>query len=137
MAVSKLSCPACWEYLDILSKFERQRGKAEMYAIRGRHSTVYPVQLPIWSRPDVVQELIKRFCQYLRSELDTMWTNHLREQEKANRVSKSGHRHNPSLQSVSSAITNASEMSTESNLNDLNNLLPVPDVKRGVRENEA
>jgi hypothetical protein len=95
-----------------------------MYKVRGRHSTVYPVQLPSWSRPDVVEVLIERFDQYLRTELNTMWEDHVGKQEE--QVPMSRHRHNPSLQSVSSAITNASEMSAESNWDDLHGHLPVP-----------
>jgi hypothetical protein len=87
----------------------------EMYKIRGRHSTVYPVQLPNWTSPDVVGELIKRFDGYLFTELAAMWTNHQADQT----VYKLGHAHNPSLQSVSSAITNASQHSDESNLDDI------------------
>jgi len=94
-----------------------------MYKIRGRHSTVYPVELPIWSDPDDVQELIKRFSNYLRKEFDRMWTNHREEQGKAKQVPKSGHRHNPSLQSVSSAITDASDKSSESNLENVSRRL--------------
>jgi hypothetical protein len=83
-----------------------------MYKVRGRHSTLFPVQLPIWSPADVVQELIIRFRQYLRDELDTMWSEH---QEQ---VPRSRHRHTPSFQSVSSARTDASKNSVESNSND-------------------
>jgi hypothetical protein len=102
-----------------------------MYKLRGRHSTVYPVQLPNWSRPDVVEVLIERFGLYLRNELDKMWQAHVKRQEK--RVPKSGHKHNPSLQSVSSAITNASEMSAESHTDDLHASLPVPVPMVGKR----
>lgn len=85
-----------------------------MYQIRGRHSTVFPVQLPSWSCPQVVQELIKRFDKYLRDELNTMWQKKLELENQENR--KSRHTHTPSLQSVSSAITHASRNSDESNL---------------------
>ena len=47
-----------------------------MYTIRGRHSTVFPVQLPRWSRPDVVKELIKRYDSYLHIELLNMLQTH-------------------------------------------------------------
>jgi hypothetical protein len=118
VAVSKLCCPACWEYLNILGGTKKE---TPMYKVRGRHSTVYPVELPIWSCHDDVQELIKRFSKYLREEFDTMWINHLRVQKQRNakQVPKSGHRYNPSLQSVSSAITDASDKSSESNLDDV------------------
>jgi hypothetical protein len=137
MAVSKLCCPACWEYLHILSRLESSRpgGNVGWYKIRGRHSTVYPVQLPDWSPPDVVRELIKRFDQYLSSELDTMRMDYLlrEDEEQAKQAVKHGHRHNPSLQSVSSAITNMSETSVQSNLDDFDHELPMPH-ERGVEE---
>jgi hypothetical protein len=99
----------------------------EMYKIRGRHSTVYPVQLPNWSSPDVVKELIKRFGSYLRRELDIMRSSHIWVQSFQARTSKSGHAHSPSLQSVSSAITNVSQHSAESNLDDFpNQVLHLP-----------
>jgi len=127
VAVSKLCCPACWEYFDILSKKHGQvPSGAKMYKIRGRHSTLFPVQLPIWTPTDVVEELIIRFKQYLRSQLDTMWRNH---QEQ---VPRSGHRNTPSFQSVSSAITDASKNSAESNLDTLNVSLPMPDNSKRV-----
>lgn len=135
MAVSKLCCPACWDYFDILSDSERQGSKADskMFKIRGRHATVYPVQLPDWSHPDVVRELNKRFDGYLRSELDIMSKNYFDKQNRAKQVPRSNHRHNPSLQSVSSAITNASDNSVESNLDNFDDV-PVRDVERGVKE---
>src|ERR1700678_3517294 len=114
VAVSKLCCPVCWEYFDILSKRHIPPGHRE-YKIRGRHSTLFPVQLPIWTTTDVVQELIIQFGRYLRTELDMMWSNHLREQ-----VPRSGHRNTPSFQSVMSAITDASMNSTESNVDEFN-----------------
>ena len=124
VAVSKLCCPACWEYFDILSGNDRQEGK-DTYKIRGRHSTVFPVQLPSWSSPDVVQELIKRFDKYIGDELSTMWRKHVLKEEESS-ISKaldlgrkSGHSHHPSLQSVSSAITDASVQSGGTNLSDL------------------
>jgi hypothetical protein len=101
-----------------------------MYKIRGRHSTVYPVQLPNWSCPDVVKKLIRRFDNYLRGELLKMWTEHQSNQSKeqlnfvlAELKRKSGHSNHPSLQSVSSAITvltDTSTFSTGTDLNDLN-----------------
>lgn len=106
-----------------------------MYRIRGRHSTVYPVQLPNWSCPDVVKELITRFNRYLKDELITMWEKHL-EMEGKKQLSqlfqdgrKIGHAHHPSLQSVSSAITDSSVLSSGTNLNDLERLkMHVPEA---------
>jgi hypothetical protein len=128
VSVSKLSCPACWDYFDILSEKHRDRHEGpetRFYKIRGRHSTVFPVQLPSWSCPEVVQKLIKRFDGYLLTELDNMWKDHevvvesnlLREQIESSR--RRGHTHHPSLQSVSSAITDVSILSAQTDLNDL------------------
>src|ERR1700678_4338171 len=130
VAVSKLCCPVCWKYFDILSKRHIPPGHRE-YKIRGRHSTLFPVQLPIWTTTDVVQELIRRFGRYLRTELDTMWSDHLQEQsdhlqEKSDhlqeqsdhlqeQIPRARHRNTPSFQSVSSAISDASTNSGESN----------------------
>ena len=114
MAVSKLCCPACWEYFDILSEKHKQEPEGMMmYKIHGRHSTVFPVQLPSWSCPQVVQELIKRFNDYLYHQLNIMWTKNGMIKENHDR--QPGHMHNPSLQSVSSAITNTSQNSDKSN----------------------
>jgi hypothetical protein len=41
-------------------------GEEEYYKLHGRHSTVYPVQLPIWTDPNIVQALNKRFSMHLR-----------------------------------------------------------------------
>jgi hypothetical protein len=121
VAVSKLCCPACWDFFDILS----EKHQLDKYKIRGRHSTVFPVQLPSWTCSIVVQELINRFDEHLRKEFITMRKDHdsvvksnnLFKQVEASR--KHGHSHNPSLQSVSSAITDASTFSAESDLNEL------------------
>src|ERR1700678_2798176 len=113
VAVSKLCCSVCWEYFDILSKRHIPPGHRE-YKIRGRHSTLFPVQLPIWTTTDVVQELIRRFGRYLRTELNTMWSDHLQEQSDhlqeqsdhlQEQIPRSRHRNTPSFQSVSSAIS--------------------------------
>src|ERR1700678_3672888 len=111
VAVSKLCCPVCWKYFDILSKRHNgdfPHGEAEMYKIRGRHSTLFSVQLPIWTTTDVVQELIIQFGRYLPAKLDKMWSG----------VPRSGHRNTPSFQSVSSVMTDAATNSTESHVDE-------------------
>jgi hypothetical protein len=113
VAVSKLCCPACWDFFDVLSEKHRQPEGPKMYNIRGRHSTVYPVQLPNWSSPDVVKKLIGRYNNYLCNELDTMLNNHKNEHKI---FRSSNHTRNPSLQSVSSAITNISQDSADTNV---------------------
>jgi hypothetical protein len=63
IAVSKLCCPVCWELLAVL------RGDTNKYQVRGRHATVYPVDLPAWLPAGVLEEMIRRFRIYLRDEL--------------------------------------------------------------------
>lgn len=126
VAVSKFCCPACWEFFEILSAKHTSEGTmTRMYQIRGRHSTVYPVQLPSWTHPEVVRELIGRFDKYLHEQLLEMMRGHLQNlQMEGIRGSSSlarsgpGHAHKPSLQSVTSAITTATNLSGESNVND-------------------
>jgi hypothetical protein len=92
-----------------------------MYQIRGRHSTVYPVQLPSWTHPEVVRELIVRFDKYLHDQLREMMRGHRRDlqlEDIRGSSSRSGHAHKPSLQSVTSAITTATNLSGESDVND-------------------
>src|ERR1700678_2123480 len=82
------------------------------------------VHKEIRTTADVVQELIRRFGRYLRTELDTMWSDHLQEQSDhlqeqsdhlQEQIPRSRHRNTPSFQSVSSAISDASTNSGESN----------------------
>ena len=126
VAVSKLCCPAGWEYFDILSNGRTGTGTSESgtYKICGRHSTVYPVQLPAWTQPDV-EELIERFDKYLRIELVTMCDSDRIKKEERRRISgsTSGHKHHPSLQSVSSTITSVSDYSNASSVDDVD---PIP-----------
>ena len=67
MAVSKFCCPACWELLAILRQL-----KGGGLDTRGRHSTVYPVELPPWLPHDVLDALLWRFRELTRTELEKM-----------------------------------------------------------------
>ena len=40
--------------------------------LRGRHSTIYPVELPRWIPSTIVDELDERFRKHLRQEIETM-----------------------------------------------------------------
>jgi len=124
VAVSKFCCIACWDFFEVLSAKHKSESKSEgtmMYQIRGRHSTVYPVQLPSWIHPEVVRELSGRFDKYLHEQLLEMMRDHrgeLQMKEIRGSSSRSGHAHKPSFQSVTSAITTATNLSGESNVND-------------------
>jgi len=63
IVVSRRCCPICWELLDIL------RGKSQRFAVRGRHATLFPVELPEWLSPQVVEEMITRFQGILYDEI--------------------------------------------------------------------
>jgi len=43
IGVSKLCCPSCWEFLEILRDDRSGYGQ---YAVRGCHSALFPIQLP-------------------------------------------------------------------------------------------
>jgi hypothetical protein len=49
--------------LDIL------RGETKRFRVRGRHATLYPVELPEWLSPQVVDEMIIRFQEILYDEI--------------------------------------------------------------------
>lgn len=65
ISVSKLCCPVCWELLAIL-------GKENPLLLRGRHSTIYAVELPKWLPSEIVDEMNERFQIYLRREIKIM-----------------------------------------------------------------
>jgi hypothetical protein len=45
------------------------------YNIDGRHSTIFPIQLPPLLSPKVVEEMVKKFENYLLIELQTLEEN--------------------------------------------------------------
>lgn len=64
LVVSKLCCPICWEFLQIL------RGDTRDFIVRGYHTSLYPVELPSWLPEHVLTDMVKRFERHLRRELD-------------------------------------------------------------------
>jgi len=66
IAMSHLCCPVCWELLDIL------RGGATNFNVRGRHATLYPVELPRWLPRDVMEQMVIRFKKILLIEITAM-----------------------------------------------------------------
>lgn len=63
VAVSKLCCPACWEFLRLMG------GEDENFKARGRHSAVCQVHLPPWIDEDIAKAMVERFMTHLRVEL--------------------------------------------------------------------
>jgi hypothetical protein len=88
--ISKLCCPACWELIDIL------RGKTKRFNVRGRHPTLYPVELPAYLSQQVLSEMITRFKEFLYNEIDVMMMS-----EELIRA--------PSRQSISNSSTGSQE----------------------------
>jgi hypothetical protein len=66
IVVSKLCCPGCWEYLDIV------RGALNLFYVSGRHPTLFPFELPAYTSPQVLREMITRFEGFLHAEILTM-----------------------------------------------------------------
>jgi hypothetical protein len=60
VAVSKPCCPACWDLMDVLRGREKDH-----FLVHSRHSTVYPVELPLWLPKDACQEMVFRFQKHL------------------------------------------------------------------------
>jgi len=53
----------CWQ---LFASFGSQK------SLRGSHSTMYPVELPIWVPEGVVEEMRERFLIHLRDEISIM-----------------------------------------------------------------
>jgi hypothetical protein len=66
ISVSKLCCPVCWELLKILNDDGPQ------LSFPGCHPTIYPVELPEWLPPPIVDKMTGLFKGYLRRELNFM-----------------------------------------------------------------
>jgi hypothetical protein len=67
IAVSKLCCPVCHELLNILRGETKSMTKA--LDTRGNHPRLYLVDLPPWLPKEIVEKMVKRFQQYLVTEL--------------------------------------------------------------------
>lgn len=71
IGVSKLCCPSCWEFLEILR--DDQPGQ---YAVRGRHSALFPVQLPQWLPRHLLEKMVNRFEALLSDKLLVKFGDH-------------------------------------------------------------
>jgi hypothetical protein len=66
VGVSKNCCPVCSEVLDIWHDPDHQ------FRVRGRHPTIYPVELPPWLPNRILSSLVSRFRTHLLYEIKTM-----------------------------------------------------------------
>jgi hypothetical protein len=64
IGVSKLCCPSCWEFLEILRVDDPGQ-----YAVHGHHSTLFLVQLPSWLPRNLLQKMVTRFEVLLSEKL--------------------------------------------------------------------
>jgi len=65
MSVSKLCCPVCWALLAVLAD-------KKPLSLRGSHCSFYPVELPVWLPPEIVDNMHKLFQNHLREEITIM-----------------------------------------------------------------
>ena len=69
IVVSKLCCAVCWEFMDVM------RGRHNIFCVRGRHPSLFPLELPVYTSPQVLREMITRFEEILHREIVTMMTS--------------------------------------------------------------
>jgi hypothetical protein len=69
---SKLCCPACWELLDSMD------APNDRFGVRGRHPTVYAVELPPWLPHEVMVDMVGRFERILDTQIFTMMVDRKR-----------------------------------------------------------
>lgn len=72
IAVSKLCCPVCWEGLKI---FRDDELRGDVFNVRGRHSSLYLMELPPWLPSDALDSLLLRFRELSGQELSKMIEN--------------------------------------------------------------
>jgi len=73
IGVSKLCCPLCWEFLEILRD---DRSGYSQYAVRSRHSTLFPIQLPPWLPRNLLEKMVNRFEALLSDKLLVKFRDH-------------------------------------------------------------
>jgi hypothetical protein len=59
------------------------------FRVRGRHPTVFPVQLPQWLPPKIMREMIARFQSFLALEIKTMMSTDMQYGRTPSRKSQS------------------------------------------------
>jgi len=98
LAVSKLCCPICWEFLQVL----RGLNTSPKFDVQGHHTNFYAVDLPDWLPSNVIREMVTRFQKYLIRELRIFNnTEHTNNRGHARLAHQSSHNASPSVESVS------------------------------------
>ena len=74
MSVSRLCCPICWDLLEMLRKYLREAAIAgdDCLQVRGRHSTVWPTELPPWTPLPIMKMMVERYRGLVRDALEKM-----------------------------------------------------------------
>jgi hypothetical protein len=75
IAVSKSCCPVCWDIIDIFNKQDSESGVPVRFNARGRHPTLYPVDLPEILDDGIKDELLKKFSITLIKDLVSLLEN--------------------------------------------------------------
>ena len=86
----------------------------DLFGVRARHSTLYPVELPHWLPSEVAEEMVQRFRKYLRCQLEVMVKDHNQKPATAGQQKKI-HRRTVTVES-DSAFSIATEASQRSDL---------------------
>jgi len=72
IAVSKSCCPVCWDIVTIFNEQTQEQGSDSepvRFNTRGRHCTLYPVDLPDFLDEGVKDELVRKFSIDLLKDL--------------------------------------------------------------------
>lgn len=69
IVVSKLCCFVCWDVLTILRMLG---GNSQDFVVRGRHTTLFAIDLPHWLPESVVVQMVGLYRNRLLKELVTM-----------------------------------------------------------------
>lgn len=65
ISVSKLCCPVCWNFFQVL----KNEHSASEPMVRGSHSNLFAVSLPVWTPPAIREKMEETFLRFLRTEL--------------------------------------------------------------------
>jgi hypothetical protein len=104
--VSKLCCPVCWDFFDILNGDDED----VRLEVCGRHDLLFMLHLPRWTPREILEKMIKHYRGYLRDELLQL---------RPNTIPTPGHKHSMS----DSALSHASDSSDDSAISTANKLM--------------